>query len=321
MRVGEMTFLRDHWYPVARLDRPGGPCGPDRPGGTTDTASEADQFRAPGGPVSGRPLLARLLDTPLIITTGDEDVPVVHVLGPDARPGRPLPTRCAYDLLWTCLGDPVSDAPPAWPEATESTPDGRPWRRFVEFFGLWQCSAPRIIDNNLDNTHIAFVHRSTFGDPADARLPRPEIDIDADGRFRVVQRSEQPGIGVQLGVTDDERQRFARVSITRLLAPLTTTIRLHAGGSGPDYSFFGVVTPVDDHRSIYVRLTALAGTEEEQPWAPFHAFGTRVTEEDRFVLETTDPDFPVDITSEVHLRCDAPTLQYRRYLAGLLTAI
>ena len=43
----------------------------------------------------------------------------------------------------------------------------------------------------------------------------------------------------------------------------------------------------------------------------------RVKEEDRIILETTLPDFPLDVTSEVHLRCDAATLAYRRSMSTM----
>jgi hypothetical protein len=42
-----------------------------------------------------------------------------------------------------------------------------------------------------------------------------------------------------------------------------------------------------------------------------------VTLEDKVVLEETSPDFPLDVTREVHLRCDKVTLEYRRQLGRL----
>jgi phenylpropionate dioxygenase-like ring-hydroxylating dioxygenase large terminal subunit len=270
MRVGELRFLRNYWYPV---------------------------------------LVAEGWHGPRAITLFGRR----YVLDPG---GGDLPVRVRYGLVWTCVGDPVTSDPPAWPEADTAAQTG--WRTYVEFFEPWACSAPRIIDNNLDNAHVAYVHRSTFGDPAFARLPRPTIRPNAEGGFTAVVTTRQVGVGVQLGVTDDEATVFVRDTISELVAPLTTRIRLRYHGAGPDYGFYGVATPVDDTSSIYVRLTALGGTPDEQPWERFHAFGTRVKEEDRTILETTDPDFPLDLTSEVHLKVDAPTVAYRRHLARLL---
>ena len=267
MLVGDMTFLRDWWYPVLRSQE-----------WTSPTA-------------------VRLFGDEFVLDPAAPEVPVIE----------------QYGLVWVCVGQPVTPGPPPWPEA--DTAHVTHWRVAIEFFEPWSVAAPRIIDNNLDASHVAFVHRSTFGDPTDARLSPPTVEWLPHGCFRSLLRTQLPGVGVQLGITDDERHRVERITETELLAPLTTRIRLHYGGVGPDYSFYGVATPVDDHTSIYVRLTALGGTPQEQPWERFHAFGQRVTAEDRSVLETTDPDFPLDVVTEVHLRCDAPTIAYRRALA------
>lgn len=282
MYVSQLPFLRDHWYPVA-VDG-----------------------------VLGRDLPVRLFGAPFRVTFDGTGEPCVTAPAPTWRTPRPLPVRRRYGLVWTTVGEPVLDDPPTWPEA--ELPG---WRTFVEFFETWSCSAPRVIDNNLDNSHVAYVHRTTFGDPDDAHLARPAVSHTDDPYFRAVLSSEQKGLGVQLGVTGDEAIRFGRTSTTELVAPLTTHVRMRFDGDVPDYAFFGVATPIDDHTSIYVRLSALAGSEQEQPWDRFHAFGTRVKEEDRIVLETTVPDFPIDVTSEVHLRCDSATLAYRRTLASL----
>jgi vanillate O-demethylase monooxygenase subunit len=60
--------------------------------------------------------------------------------------------------------------------------------------------------------------------------------------------------------------------------------------------------------------------EDSQPYEMFWEFSRRVTDEDRVVLETTSPDFPLDLTSEVHLRCDRTTVEYRRVLGRLTGA-
>lgn len=283
-RVSDLGFLRDHWYPVARLDE----------------LVETTPIRLFGEPYLARP------------ANGDTPAAVLAPSGGWAST-RTLPSCERYGLLWTCVGQPTTDGPPPWPEAEEPG-----WRVMVEFFEPWNCSALRIIDNNFDNSHVAYVHRTTFGDPADANLARPDVEPTDGPWFRSVLRSEQRGLGAQNGRTDDETERFERTSTTELIAPLTTRVRMRFGGSLPDYAFYGVATPIDDETSIFVRLTALAGTPEEQPWQAFHAFGTRVKEEDRVILETTIPDFFVDLTSEVHLRCDSATLAYRRSLASLI---
>jgi phenylpropionate dioxygenase-like ring-hydroxylating dioxygenase large terminal subunit len=332
MLVSQMTFLRDHWHPVAvaadvtpdaapravRLfgedfvlwcTAPGEyalsePYCPHRSahlaGGWVDAGRIACPYH--GWQFDGA---GRCTSIPQM----DEGLPA-----PTRARLRTFPAQAHYGVVWVCVGDaPVSPRPPVWVEGeTEPT-----WRFEVEFFEEWQVAAPRIIDNNLDQSHVAFVHRSTFGDPRDARLPPTEL-VPTEHGFANRLVSEQPGVSVQNGQTTDESVRVRRTSEVELLAPLTSRTRLWYGGAQPDYCFFGAATPIDDSRSIYMRLTGLAGTEAEQPWDTFHAFGTRVKEEDRIILESTADDFPVDITSEVHLRCDRPTLEYRKYLMARL---
>lgn len=283
MRVTEMAFLRDHWYPVAEAAAVAGPIDVRLFGDGFVLRPEAD-----GG---------------------------FSLVGADPA-ARTFPTAVRYQMVWACVGDRPTAGPPAWREA-EDHPD---WRFHVEFFERWKVSAPRIIDNNLDASHVAYVHRATFGDPDDARLPPIGLEPNGSGGFVSRMAVEQKGVGVQNGATADEAHRFQRVTETELLAPLVTRTRHYYGGAAADYGFFGAATPVDDEHSLYLRLTVLAGAESVQPWAAFHAFGTRVKEEDRIVLESTVPDFPVDVTSEVHLRADKVTLEYRRYLMGQLAA-
>lgn len=348
MLVSELPFLRNHWYPVAPVepDEPGAPTVADGVEGVLGSDPLAfrlfgDDFvlwRTNDGYAVSEPFCPHrsahlsggwVHDGELVCPYHgwrfDGGGACTHI--PQMDDSLPQPPRASlrtypaverYGVVWVCVGDePVSPTPPVWPEAeTESS-----WRFFVEFFEVWHTSAPRIIDNNLDHSHVAYVHRNTFGDPADARLPRLVVEPTELGGFRNRVTTEQPGVAVQNGRTLDESERLERVSEIELLAPLTTRTRLSYDGAAPDYAFFGTATPVDDRRSIYLRLTGLAGTEEEQPWETFHAFGTRVKEEDRVVLESTLADFPVDITTEVHLRSDRPTLEYRKYLMRLIDPV
>jgi phenylpropionate dioxygenase-like ring-hydroxylating dioxygenase large terminal subunit len=185
----------------------------------------------------------------------------------------------------------------------------------VDFLEPWAASALRIIDNNLDISHPAFVHRGTFGDPSRALVANYEIERTAAGYLANVPQ-DVGGVGPQIGEANEGR-RYERTQETELLGPVHTRIRLSYGGEAADYCFYGSATPLDDEHSLYVRVSALAGTEQEQPYSMFWDFSRRVTLEDKVVLEETDPDFPLDITREVHLRCDKVTLEYRRQLARL----
>jgi phenylpropionate dioxygenase-like ring-hydroxylating dioxygenase large terminal subunit len=327
--VSEMTFLRDYWYPVAEAATVDAPRAvrlfgeqfvlwPSGEGAFTlaDTFCPHRSANLVGGWVDGGDIVCPYHGWRF-------DGSGHCTLVPQMDPGLPAPPRAAlrtyptavrYGMVWACIGtNPVDAEPPVWREAA----DHPEWRFFVEFFEQWEAAAPRIIDNNLDASHVAYVHRTTFGDPDDALLPPIALEPTGTGGFSTRLHATQKGIGRQNGAAADEHVRFERVNEIELLAPMTTRTRLYFGGHGHDYCFFGAATPVDDHHAMYMRLSALAGPEDEQPWESFHEFGKRVKEEDRVILESTEPDFPVDVTSEVHLRSDRTTLEYRRYLMRL----
>jgi phenylpropionate dioxygenase-like ring-hydroxylating dioxygenase large terminal subunit len=238
---------------------------------------------------------------------------------PQLEPGIPIPPKARistwpvverYGILWACIGRPATDGPPPWYEA-----DVLGWRVQVDFFEPWNVAALRIIDNNIDQSHPAFVHQTTFGDPTQPLVPRYEIDRTTSG-FRAQIVHEIRGVGPQMGI-DDEDRRFERTTEVELLDAAHSRILLAYGGSAADYCFYGSATPRDDERSMYLRLSALAASEEEQPYAMFREYSRRVTLEDKRVLETMRADLPFELTSEVHLRCDKTTVEYRRLLGRL----
>jgi len=241
---------------------------------------------------------------------------------PQLEPGVPIPPKAKlatwpvierYGMWWACIGEPSSDGPPPWFEADELG-----WRVQVDFFEVWDTCALRIIDNNIDQSHPAFVHQGTFGDPSQPLVPRYDV-VQTDAGFKARIVHEVAGVGPQMGI-DDVNLRFERVTEVELLSPVQTRILLAYDGLAHDYCFYGSATPLDDERSIYVRLSALSADEAQQPYAMFHDYSRKITLEDKVVLETTHGDFPVDVTSEVHLRCDKTTLEYRRILGRLVAA-
>ena len=238
---------------------------------------------------------------------------------PQIEAGLPIPPKAylatypvveRYGVVWTCIGTPETTGPPPWHEADELG-----WRVQVDFFELWGASGFRIIDNNLDQSHPAFIHQNTFGDPTRPWVPRYSVELTSNGFITRIPQYVG-GVGPQMGI-DDETLAFDRFQEAELLGPLHTRIRLTYNGAAPDYAFYGSVTPVDDNQSMYLRCSALAGDETTQPYDLFHAFSRRVVDEDREILEVTNPDFPISATEEVHLRCDRNTVEYRRFLKKL----
>ncbi|HWD25294.1 MAG TPA: Rieske 2Fe-2S domain-containing protein [Acidimicrobiales bacterium] len=330
MLISEITALRDEWYAVAPVaEAPGGQVKRVRLLGSEYVLfiprHASPVLTQPFCPHRGAHLSAATVlgDTIQCIYHGWEfNSSGACTAVPQLEEGTPIPSKAKiavwpvverYGLYWACVGTPKSDGPPGWYEADELG-----WRVQVDFFETWDCAALRIIDNNIDQAHPAFVHQKTFGDPTKPKVPRYDVEPTAVG-FKARITHEVPGVGPQMGI-EDESIRFERTTEVELLSPVQTRILLTYDGIAPDYCFYGSATPLDDDRSIYVRISALMADEVAQPYDMFWAFSRRVTEEDRVVLETTSPDFAVDATSEVHLRCDRTTLEYRRVLGRLVAA-
>jgi len=330
MHVSEIAGLRDQWYAIDRVEGSRGA----QPRTVTLLGQEYvlwvpeegnASLTEPYCPHRGAHLSAGCVQADRLVCCYhgwefDNSGACAHI--PQLETGLPIPPKARlrtwpvverYGLWWACVGEPATDGPPGWFEADELG-----WRVNVDFFEPWDTCALRIIDNNIDQSHPAFVHQGTFGDPSRPLVPRYDVER-TDGGFRARIVHEVAGVGPQMGI-DDVDARFERVTEVELLDPVHTRILLAYDGLAPDYCFYGSATPIDDERAFYVRVSALSAPESEQPYEMFHEYSRKITLEDKIVLETTHGDFPVDVTSEVHLRCDKTTLEFRRILGRLAGA-
>ena len=330
MRVSEVPALRDLWYAVALVED----AHAGKPLRTRLFGQEYTLWAPEGGPAvlteawcphRGARLSAATIEGDRLVCCYHgwqfaPSGPCTHV--PQLEAGLPVPPKARlqtwpvverYGLCWACVGDAATEGPPGFLEA-----DRLGWRVQVDFFEPWAASALRVIDNNLDLSHPAFVHKGTFGDPSRPLVAPYELERTAGGFLARVPQ-DVTGVGPQMGVADEARL-YQRAQETELLDFAHTRIRLCYGGSAPDYAFYGSATPLDDEHCMYVRVSALAGSEAEQPYEMFWGFSRRVTLEDKVVLEETSPDFPLDVTQEVHLRCDKVTLELRRQLGRAQSA-
>jgi hypothetical protein len=76
-------------------------------------------------------------------------------------------------------------------------------------------------------------------------------------------------------------------------------------------------TPVDAKETRQLQFIVRNDTEEDRPAADIVAFDGRTWVEDKAVLERCYPDFHLDVTANVHLRVDRPSIEYRRLLADI----
>jgi phenylpropionate dioxygenase-like ring-hydroxylating dioxygenase large terminal subunit len=182
-----------------------------------------------------------------------------------------------------------------------------------EFFETWMASAPRIIDNSLDIAHTAVVHRATIGDFSKPRVRPYEVERTEDG-FRARVPVDTQGVEVQGAESDGASVRDV---IVEIVGPLAFVARI-TYATGVSHVIYTMATPIDDAESIFVQFVARNDPVDADADRAVVDLDRRVTLEDKVIVELTDPDFPLDPTAEVHLRCDRVTLEYRRYLARVL---
>jgi nitrite reductase/ring-hydroxylating ferredoxin subunit len=326
-----MSFLRQHWHPVAAsADLKADPLAVELLGErlvlwrTAAGSPAAAPPRCPhrGGNLGDGWVEGGCLVCPYHGWRYGADGRCTHI--PHLDPDLPIPPKARiepvhaterYGLVWVCPGEPTGDVP-TWPEGEDPR-----FRLHVEFFEQRATSAPRVVDNALDSSHVSFVHRGTFAAGDGITMPPvPEVQRTPSGGVIGRFVFEMPGVGQQIGIDGRSEAAFERSTEIEVLAPLCVRTRFRftefPDGSR-DYCFLGGASPASDTTSYYFRVTALGGSDHEHPYERFHEFSMLVQAEDRRILDGTAPDFPLEPTGEVHIRIDRLTLEYRRYLAEL----
>lgn len=200
-----------------------------------------------------------------------------------------LPLREAHGFLWMWTGP--SEAPDSDPE-------------FFDFSGYSSSgsqlivpvanSYTRAIENQLDMTHLPFVHRKTIGRFVRSQAMEVHTDVDGDVIRMRNEASEDPG------------PEFWGPNIWRLK-------------TGPIYQFLAFV-PIDDtHMQYYLRTYQPFATWEPAAWMIGKltaASNEKVVGEDTPMVEG-QPLGEVKLASgEVLVPSDGPIIAYRKWRRG-----
>lgn len=174
------------------------------------------------------------------------------------------------------------------------------------------------MENSFDNSHVAFVHRESFGNVEE---PEPASSEVIETKYGLEFKSEIPVMNRGLGsaITGGTEERTIRYTNARWYMPFTRKLGI-TYPSGLKHSIVTSATPIDDGSSMIVQFVFRNDTEEQAKAADIIAFDRRVTDEDRPILESTEPDVPLEMTSrrEFHMPSDKPGLIMRRRLLELL---
>jgi phenylpropionate dioxygenase-like ring-hydroxylating dioxygenase large terminal subunit len=216
-----------------------------------------------------------------------------------------------YGYVWVALDEPVADVP----RFDEAIAPG--FRRIDQFYDVWKCAGLRLMENSFDLAHIAFVHRATFGDsnsplPAGFTITRTADGFVMDSQVLVVNRALQKEI---LRMGDDTTTRVSRA---QWYMPFVRKTRIEYP-TGLIHSIVTAATPIDDRSSQIVQFCFRNDTESDTSTADVIRFDRAIVEEDKHILEGTDPDVPLDPRGiEANMASDKPGLVIREMLRDLL---
>jgi phenylpropionate dioxygenase-like ring-hydroxylating dioxygenase large terminal subunit len=209
-----------------------------------------------------------------------------------------------YGYAWVALEEPLYDIPRI-PEAED-----RAFAIVHEFYETWNVAGLRVMENELDMAHPGFVHLGTFGSP-EHLLPRDTVVQETDGGL-----TYQCRIGV---TTAHHAQQTAneRVFDYAWYAPFTVRIRINYADGGPPHLIVNSQVPIANDRTQFVQFCLIEKGRNIDA-DKVVAFDRAVTLEDKHVLESTDPDVPIDPRGERHMASDEPGIVMRRVLKRII---
>ena len=231
---------------------------------------------------------------------------------PQLPEGAPVPSRAAlrtfaaaerYGWVWVALEEPLLPIPDI-PEI-----DDLGWRVVWEPESDWDCTALHLIDNNIDPAHIAYVHRDSFGTPERPEVPAGDVERNATGM----------ALGYEIPVEGRPGEMTATVRTTRnqLHGPFLMLNRI-TYPDGVVHLMVKACTPATATTTHQLQLVVRNDDEEDRPASDIVAFDAQVWEEDKAVLERCWTDYRLDLTANVHLKTDRPSIEYRRWVRELV---
>ncbi|GAA5164858.1 aromatic ring-hydroxylating dioxygenase subunit alpha [Viridibacterium curvum] len=222
--------------------------------------------------------------------------------------------RCVekYGYVWVALAEPLRPIPD-FPE------EGKPgYRRIFQLYDTWHCTPMRMMENSFDNSHFSFVHKGTFGDfgnpiPISYGLNETDYGFEAQVSVSVLNPPDAHPI------TGSTEPRVTRHMVNRYYLPFCRRMGV-SYESGIDHMVYNCATPIDDERMVLVQWLYRNDSEEQCSTQKLIDWDTRVTLEDKYILEATDFDVCMDTRrrEEFHMPSDKPGLLIRKQILDLM---
>ena len=224
--------------------------------------------------------------------------------------------RERYGYVWVALDEPLTGIP-EFPEAALPA-----FRQVDQFYEPWAIGAFRLMENSFDASHVAFVHRKTFGNVERPRtdghrdLRQGDYGFDAVNETPVKVRGELAHKAVHT-----EGGETVRRTLSTWYMPFVRRAAIHYP-HGLIHVIVTCATPMTDRSSMILQWAYRNDTEAEVSTAEVIAFDRAITLEDKRILESCEPDVPLADSDgeEMHMNTDLPGVVMRRMFAKLLAA-
>ena len=239
---------------------------------------------------------------------------------PQLDPGTPIPPKAQlkslhctvrYDVVWVSFDEPVGGLP----QIEEY--DDPAFRSIRQFDEVWAAAAPRLVDNSFDPAHIAYVHKATFGTPANARVDAPHIEITDEGLRMTTELLVENHLEIAQRANQITEKQTMRHTVSRFVAPFLRVMKT-TYPNGLQHLLVTGICPVDDTHLRLVQWAVRNDTEADVPAADVVAFDRAVTLEDQWLLEKTKPDYEIALDELAHIKVDRGTIAVRKIYGELI---
>lgn len=235
-----------------------------------------------------------------------EKIPALPCDRPIPKKARATVYHCEeyLGLIWVCLGEEPQPLIryPEYGQAGYRTAICGPYEV--------KANAPRIIENFLDVSHLMFVHEGMLGDEDHAEIVDYDVDF-IDNRFITSK------IPVYQPNSDGRSKGGYSDYVYEILNPTTARFTKTTEGSDDEFTILVAVNQEGKEQSrVFMLLTR--NYDLDQPDDSFIEFQDIIFYQDLDVVESQKPELlPLDLQAEMHLKSDALTIAYRRWLDEL----
>jgi phenylpropionate dioxygenase-like ring-hydroxylating dioxygenase large terminal subunit len=254
-------------------------------------------------------------------------VPGASKIPPGVRV-RSYPTLSRYGFLWIWMGDPSKADPDRIIPVDHC--DNPAWGRTTGGEMAVDCNYLFITDNLLDPSHVAWVHRTSFGNEACEDEPvHSTVSDDGVVATRWMFDVEVAPFYAPLVGFEGRCDRLQRYEVRFPSNAIIRAVFVPAGTGGGGAALhekalimdsYNFMTPVDatHTRYFWFQMRNVSPSDELVTQA-MEAGVAAAFAEDRAILNAVQRGFLSDASQHVHLATDRAPLQFRRRLSQLIS--